>query len=70
MAKKRPEGLQKCKACGYPMIMDETIIQARDGGRIKRTFLHCVNGECGHIQRVAEFPVDTPEVGTVGRSRS
>lgn len=66
MARKGSSGLQKCKACGSPMIMDETIIQARDGGQIKRTFLHCVNGECGHIQRVAEFPIasHTPETGT------
>ena len=65
MVRKGSGGLQKCKACGSPMILDETIIEARDGGRIKRTFLHCVNGECGHIIRVAEFPLDNqmPETG-------
>jgi len=57
MAKKQG-GVPKCKACGYPMIMDETIIEGRAGRKIKRTFLHCVNGTCGHIERVGEFPLD------------
>jgi hypothetical protein len=69
MARKRAGELQKCKVCGSPVIMDETIIQARDGGQIKRTFLHCVNGECGHIQRVAEFPIDSPKVESTTRVR-
>jgi hypothetical protein len=58
MAKKHATGLQNCKACGFPMIMDETIIEGQNGGKIKRTFLHCVNGQCGHIVRVGEFAVD------------
>jgi hypothetical protein len=40
------------------MIPDETIIDGRGGLRIKRTFLHCVNGQCGHIVRTGEFPMD------------
>jgi hypothetical protein len=58
MAKKGSGAIPKCKACGYPMIMDETIIDGRGGRKIKRTFLHCVNGQCGHIQRIGEFPLD------------
>jgi len=37
------------------MIMDETTIQGRGGNRIKRTFLHCVNEQCGHIERIADL---------------
>jgi hypothetical protein len=58
MAKKRDQGVPKCKACGYPMIMDETIIEGPGGRKIKRTFLHCVNGQCGHIERVGEYPLE------------
>jgi hypothetical protein len=64
MAKKRNNGLPKCKACGYPMIPDETIIEGPGGRKIKRTFLHCVNGQCGHIDRTGEFPVE-PASGEV-----
>lgn len=41
------------------MIMDETIIEGHGGRKIKRTFLHCVNGECGHITRVGEYIVES-----------
>jgi hypothetical protein len=54
VAKKSSGGQPKCKACGFPMILDETIIQGRANQRIVRTFLHCINGECGHIERVGE----------------
>jgi hypothetical protein len=57
---RKATGTPKCKACGYPMIMDETIIEGGVGRQIRRTFLHCVNEECGHIQRVAEYPVEMP----------
>ena len=67
MAKKNPGAAPKCKACGYPMIMDETVIEGRWGYKIKRTFLHCVNGQCGHIERVGEFPIEQPTADrTVG----
>jgi hypothetical protein len=39
------------------MIPDETIIEGGGGVKIKRTFLHCVNGQCGHIVRTGEFPL-------------
>ncbi|HXT36928.1 MAG TPA: hypothetical protein VN837_15230 [Chloroflexota bacterium] len=42
------------------MIPDETIIEGRGGLKIKRTFLHCINGQCGHIVRTGEFPMDSP----------
>ncbi|HEY8286915.1 MAG TPA: hypothetical protein VIJ28_21200 [Chloroflexota bacterium] len=58
MAKRTLNNPPKCKACGFPMIPDETIIDGRGGLRIKRTFLHCVNGQCGHIVRTGEFPMD------------
>lgn len=58
MAKSRNNGLPKCKVCGHPMITDETIIEGRGGRKIKRTFLHCVNGECGHIERTGEYPIE------------
>ena len=69
MAKKRNGGLQKCKVCGFAMIIDETIIEARDGGKIRRTFLHCVNGECGHIERVGEYAVDSPAAAPTSQVR-
>jgi hypothetical protein len=59
MAKKDSGGPPKCKACGFPMILDETIIEGRANQRIVRTFLHCVNGECGHIDRVGEALLDS-----------
>lgn len=62
MAKKGSSGVPKCKACGYPMIMDETIIEGKAGRRIKRTFLHCTNGQCGHIDRVGEYSIDPAPV--------
>lgn len=68
MAKQRTNGLPKCNVCGYPMIMDETIIEGRGGRKIKRTFLHCVNGECGHITRVGEYTVESS--GAEGGARA
>ena len=59
MAKRQHIGTPKCNVCGHPMIMDETIIEGRSGRKIKRTFLHCVNGECGHITRVGEYVVES-----------
>jgi RNase P subunit RPR2 len=55
VAKKSSTAVPTCKACGHPMIMDETTIQGRGGNRIKRTFLHCVNEQCGHIERIADL---------------
>jgi hypothetical protein len=43
------------------MIIDETIIQGRGSQRIKRTFWHCVNGQCGHIDRIGDFPYEVPD---------
>ncbi len=57
MAKKDKGAVQKCKACGSPMILDETIIESAGNRRIKRVFLHCVNGECGHIDRLRDVLV-------------
>jgi len=37
------------------MILDETIVDAPGGRQIKRMFLHCVNGECGHIERLRDL---------------
>ncbi len=54
MAKKDAGAVRMCKACGSPMIVDETVVAGAHGRRIKRTFLHCVNGECGHIDRLGE----------------
>ena len=64
---KKAGGTPKCKVCGYPMIMDETIIEGGAGRSIRRTFLHCVNEECGHIERVGEYVVDAP--GTAAAQR-
>ncbi len=58
MAKRGAEGPRKCKVCGFDMIPDETIIQGGAGLQIRRTFLHCVNGQCGHIVRTGEFPIE------------
>jgi hypothetical protein len=58
MVKKKRGALPKCKACGFPMILDETLVQGRGDTVIKRTFLHCVNGQCGHIDRVGEKIVE------------
>ena len=66
MAKRDAGGPRKCKVCGFDMIPDETIIQGGGGLRIRRTFLHCVNGQCGHIVRTGEFPVEDV-VGTPTR---
>ena len=33
MARKQSDGVPKCKACGFPMIMDETIIQDGPGAK-------------------------------------
>ena len=57
MAKKDHGAVQKCKACGSLMIIDETIVEAPGGRKIKRIFLHCVNGECGHIDRLRDVLV-------------
>lgn len=67
MMAKKTAGMPRCRACGYPMIMDETIIEGGAGRKIRRTFLHCVNEECGHIDRVAEYPVDLPGATAAGR---
>lgn len=69
MARKGSTGVPKCKACGYPMIMDETIVEGRGGLKIRRTFLHCVNGQCGHIERTGEYPIDTASGDTGLRTR-
>jgi hypothetical protein len=50
------------------MIIDETIIQGRNDQRIKRTFWHCVNGQCGHIDRIGDFPYEAP--GTTGAAKA
>ena len=55
MAKKDLGAVQKCKACGSPMILDETTVDAPGGRKIKRMFLHCVNEECGHIERLRDL---------------
>jgi len=47
------------------MIPDQTIIEGGAGLRIRRTFLHCVNGQCGHIVRTGEFPMDTAAAGPI-----
>ena len=57
MAKRDQGAVQKCKACGSPMIVDETIVGAPGGKRIKRVFLHCINEECGHIDRIRDLLV-------------
>jgi hypothetical protein len=44
------------------MIMDETIVQGQGGRSIKRTFLHCVNGQCGHIERAGDYLIDAAPV--------
>jgi hypothetical protein len=36
------------------MIVDETTVDAPGNRKIKRVFLHCVNGECGHIERLRD----------------
>jgi hypothetical protein len=69
VAKKGSGGVPKCKACGYPMIPDETIIEGRAGRKIKRTFLHCVNGQCGHIERLGDYPLDPVGAEAGGRPR-
>jgi hypothetical protein len=51
------------------MILDETIIEGRGGRKIKRTFLHCVNGQCGHIDRLGDYPLDTVAADSGVRSR-
>jgi len=70
MAGKKDSGAPKCKACGYPMIMDETIIAAQGNRNIKRTFLHCVNGQCGHIERVGEYFIDTQKSEGAAKARA
>jgi putative protein kinase ArgK-like GTPase of G3E family len=60
MAKKQAESGRTCKACGFPMILDETVVQGQGSTRIKRTFFHCVNGQCGHIDRVGDYLLEAP----------
>jgi hypothetical protein len=57
VAKKDPGAVQKCKACGSQMIVDETTVGAPGDRQIKRVFLHCVNGQCGHIERLRDVLV-------------
>ncbi len=57
MAKKDPGAVQRCKACGSQMIVDETLVAAPGNRTIKRLFFHCVNGQCGHIERIQDVLV-------------
>ncbi len=67
MARKDSKGPRTCKACGSPMIIDETTIQGRGDQRITRTFWHCVNGQCGHIDRIGDFPFEATGAGDAAK---
>lgn len=69
MARKEAKGPRTCRACGSPMIIDETIIEGRGDQRIKRTFWHCVNGQCGHIDRIGDFPYEVTSTNGAPQAR-